>query len=335
VSIFEPKLDLLRQVFGNSVQDCYVELIRMVLGWRRVYRVTLSRQGHSTRESVIVKTLGPNGPATALEAERELRFYQEIHPQLSIPKPHVYHLSTDKKSGFHLIVMEDLSLTHHLPTYLHQWTRSELKCVLRTYAHLHTHSFKSLDEAWLMPRHESLVNFELIPEQVANVQCAGIWGELPGLPDLIAYARASCKKFGGEKTTLLHGDTTPTNAFLPKILDSQLATLIDWIDVGIGMPEFDLAYLDLQPFESGRLIPRSELLDLYWCARSEMDPDIPSPEERHARQLHADVVMALWLTGSASRVALRPYPEGTYPHMHWSSQFGIVYNRLKTLAQEI
>jgi hypothetical protein len=125
------------------------------------------------------------------------------------------------------------------------------------------------------------------------------------------------------------------NAFLPMNLDSQLATLIDWVDAGIGMPEFDLAYMDLQPFECARLIPRSELLDLYWGYRAQIDSDIPSPEERRERQLHADVVTALWLTATASRVALHPYPEGTYPHMHWASQFGIVYNRLKTLANEI
>jgi hypothetical protein len=101
------------------------------------------------------------------------------------------------------------------------------------------------------------------------------------------------------------------------------------------MPEFDLAYLDLQPFESGRGVPRPDVLDLYWCYRSEIDSDIPSPEERHARQFHADVVFTLWLTASASRVATRPYPEGTYPQMHWASQFGIVYNRLRTLANEI
>ena len=34
--------------------------------------------------------------------------------------------------------------------------------------------------------------------------------------------------------TLLHGDTTPANAPLPKDLDSQPATLIDWQDVGRG-----------------------------------------------------------------------------------------------------
>ena len=101
------------------------------------------------------------------------------------------------------------------------------------------------------------------------------------------------------------------------------------------MPEFDLAYIDLQPFESGRLISRAELLDLYWCYRCEIDSNIPAPEERRARQLHADVVMTLWLTAPASRVALHPYPKGTYPHMHWASQFGIVYNRLKTLTEEI
>lgn len=297
--------------------------------------MTFSREGHSTRESVIVKTMGPNGPASALEAERELRFYQVIHPQLSIPKPKVYHFGTDQESGFHLIMMEDLLLTHRLPIYLHQWTRAELKCILRTYAHLHTHSFQSLGYDWLLPRHESLLHFESIPEQVATVQQAGIWDELPCLSSLIAFAREGCTEYRAEKISLLHGDPTPTNAFLPATQDTQLATLIDWIDVGIGMPEFDLAYLDLQPFESARRIPRAELLDLYWCARAELDADIPSPQERRARQLHADVVMALWLTGPASHVALHPYPEGTYPHMHWASQFGIVYNRLKALTEEV
>ena len=102
------------------------------------------------------------------------------------------------------------------------------------------------------------------------------------------------------------------------------------------MPEFDLAYLDLQPFESARLIPRSELLDLYWHLRTETDSrKVPSDEERRARQLHADVVTALWLTASAGRVTLQPFLEGTYPHIHWSSQYGIVYNRLKSLIEEI
>lgn len=297
--------------------------------------MTLSRQGHSTRESIIIKALGPVGPVSAQEAERELLFYKHIYPQLSIPKPEVYNLLTDPETDSHVIMMEDLSLTHHLPTYLHQWRYEELKCVLHTYACLHTSSFDSLEYSWLSPRHEAVLDFEKIPEQVAIVQRAGIWGDLPDLSALISYARASCEKYADETPTLLHGDTTPTNAFLPHDLNSQLATLIDWIDVGVGMPEFDLAYMDLQPFESARRIPRSELLDLYWCFRAELDPDIPSPEERRLRQLHADLVFAFWLTVSASRVALRPYPEGTYPHMHWASQFGIVYNRLKALVEEI
>jgi hypothetical protein len=231
--------------------------------------------------------------------------------------------------------MEDLALTQRLPTFPHQWSRAELKCVLHTYAGLHTSTFDSLEYAWLAPRHETFLHFELIPEQVATVQGAGIWGDIPNLSGLISYVCESSERYADERITLLHGDTTPMNAFLPMNLDSQLATLIDWVDAGIGMPEFDLAYMDLQPFECARLIPRSELLDLYWGYRAQIDSDIPSPEERRERQLHADVVTALWLTATASRVALHPYPEGTYPHMHWASQFGIVYNRLKTLANEI
>ncbi|HEY9525579.1 MAG TPA: aminoglycoside phosphotransferase family protein [Anaerolineales bacterium] len=336
--IYEPNLDLLRQGLGNSIQDCRAELVKIALGWSRVYRVTLSRkgQGHSSmRETVVVKTMDPHGPPTLLEAERELRYYEILHPKLCIAKPEVYFLTTDEATGFHVVVMEDLSPTHHIPTHPYQWTHEELKSVLRAYAYLHTSVVENLEYPWLAPRHESALHFEKIPEQVAVVQRAGIWGGVPELSELIDYARESCSKYADTQLTLLHGDTTPANAPLPRSLNSRPATLIDWQDVGVGMPEFDLAYIDLQPFESGRLVPRPELLDLYWCYRSEMDSEIPSPEERCSRQLHADLVTTLWLTATASRVALQPYPEGTYPHMHWSSQFGIVYDRLKALANEI
>src|SRR6185503_14199803 len=139
-------------------------------GWSRVYRVTLFQEGHSTRDTVIIKTINPQGPPTALEAERELRFYEALHPQLSIPKPEVHFLMTDEASGFHVIVMEDLAPTHHFPTHPYQWKREELRCVLWAYAGLHTNHFKSLEDAWLAPRHECLLNFENIPEQVAIVQ---------------------------------------------------------------------------------------------------------------------------------------------------------------------
>src|SRR6185503_417153 len=99
VIIFEPNLDLLRQALGNNLQDCHAELIKVALGWSRVYRVTLKIQGHSTRDSVIVKTIDPNGPATVLEGERELRFYQTILAGLCIPKPQVYFLATDEATG--------------------------------------------------------------------------------------------------------------------------------------------------------------------------------------------------------------------------------------------
>jgi aminoglycoside phosphotransferase (APT) family kinase protein len=335
VPIYEPNLDLFRQAFGNSITDCHAELIKTALGWSRVYRVTLGTQSHSIREPIIVKTIDPGGPATAREAERELRFYQTLHPELSIAKPEVYFLTTHPETGFHVIVMGDLALTHEIPTHPYQWKREEIKSVLRAYAQLHTCKVPQAGYAWLAPRHESMLDFEKIPGQVAIVQRAGIWDDLPHLNDLLAHARESCEKFEHETLSLIHGDTTPANAALPKDLDSQPAILIDWQDVGIGMPEFDLAYIDLQPFDSARLVPRSDLLGTYWQLRLESDSDIPSPEERRARQLHADLVTALWLTAPAARVTLHPFPAGSYPQIHWASQYGIVYNRLKTLAEEV
>lgn len=316
------------------MQDCHAELIKTTFPWSLVYRVTLRWQGHSAHESVIVKAINPKGSNNLLDAEREFLFYQSLHPKLNIPKPVVHLLTTDKASGWNLILMEDLSSTHRIPKHPYQWTGAELKSVLRAYAGLHTTN-SLLSAPWLNPRHESQLDFDAIPEQVAIVQRAGIWQALPQLTDLITYALESCKKYKDTAITLLHNDTTPTNALLPLDLDSQPAMLIDWQDVGIGMPEMDLAYIDLQPFNSGRLIPRPELLSYYWHFRSDDEANLLSLAQRTNRQLHADLVLALWLTRPASHVALHPYPPGTYPRMHWDSQFGIVYNRLKELADEI
>jgi len=334
VETFKPELDLLKDALGVDIQDCRSELIKTTFPWSLVYRVTLPTQGHFTHESVIVKAINPNGPNDPLDAEREFLFYQTLYPNINIPKPVVHLLTTDKASGWNLIVMEDLSSTHRIPKHPYQWTGAELMSVLRAYACLHT-SNSLLSAPWLNPRHESQLDFDAVPEQVAIVQRAGIWKALPQLAGLISYARESCKKYKDTAITLLHNDTTPTNAPLPLNLDSQPAKLIDWQDVGIGMAEMDLAYIDLQPFNSGRLIPRPQLLSVYWHFRTDNKANSLSLAERANRQLHADLVMALWLTRPASRVALHPYPAGTYQRMHWDSQFGIVYNRLKELADEI
>jgi hypothetical protein len=316
------------------VQDCQAELVKTTFEWSRVFRVTLFGQGHSARDSIIVKAINPEGWSNPLEGEREANFYRVLYPGLNIPRMKIHFVGTDPVSGWLVVLMQDLSMTHYIPSHPYQWTREELKSVLHAYTCLHTSEFTTLDYNWLLPRHETLVNFETIPEQVEMVQCAGTWGELPGLSELIAYARESCQKYAAERLTLLHGDTTPTNAPIPKSKDG-IATLIDWQDVGVGMAEFDLAYLDLQPYESTRLIPRSELLSYYWRFRAQTDSTIPSDDERRARQLHADAITTLWLTAPASRVTLNPFPEGSPQQKHWQSQFGIVYNRLKEISREI
>jgi aminoglycoside phosphotransferase (APT) family kinase protein len=334
---FQPNLDLLRRALGPQIREIRGELIKTTFPWSLVYRVTLPSQGHSKLQSIIVKAIDPKGPSDPPEAERELHFYRSVYPQLTLPKPVVYFIGPDKTSGWNVIIMEDLSSAYRIPKHPYQWTRKELQAVLRAYAILHSSSIvpPESNRKWLNPRHENQLDLNTVCGQVETVQKAGIWDELPELPDLIAYARISCRKYADAAVALLHNDTTPTNAPLPADLDSQPAMLIDWQDAGIGMPEMDLAYIDLQPFHSARGIPRHELLFTYWQMRAKIEGNIGSPEERVKRQLHADLIMALWLTRPASRVATHPHPQGSYPQMHWDSQFGIVYNRLKALALEI
>jgi len=333
VRTFKPTLELFQRALGRYVLGCQAELIKNTLPWSQVYRVTLETgQGHPARQSVILKAINPAGPADA----REHLFYQRIYPRLPIPKPHLYYHGTDAVSDWVIIMLEDLASKYRIPGHPHQWTRAELRSVMRTYAVLHSAPLlpAESERGWLNPRHECELDFDAIPTQVADVQAAGIWGNLPELAALIDCARRSCKRFAGAALSILHNDTTPTNAPLPREGGAKPAVLIDWQDAGIGMAEMDLAYIDLQPFESGRRIPRPELLSIYWQYRAECGDEPPPAAERAARQLHADLVMALWLTRPASGVALHPYPEGTYPRMHWESQFGIVYRRLKELGRE-
>ena len=63
----------------------------------------------------------------------------------------------------------------------------------------HTSPVENLNYAWLAPRHESLLDFEKIPEQVAVVQRAGFWGAFQELGDLMSYACESCRKYQDEQ----------------------------------------------------------------------------------------------------------------------------------------
>ncbi|MGZ6317148.1 MAG: phosphotransferase family protein, partial [Anaerolineales bacterium] len=312
-------------------------LIKTTFPWSLVYRVTLQMQGHSMREPIVLKAINPEGPSDPGEGNREYRFYKRISAGLRTGMPHVHAVEVDESNGWYVILLEDLSTTHRIPQHHYQWTRMELRAVLHAYALLHTSSVlpSASDREWLNPRHESQLDLERIPEQVSELHRAGLWGDVPELADLIAYAHGSCQRYEGAEMALLHNDTTPPNAPLPKDLEAEPAALIDWQDAGVGMPEMDLAYIDLQPFESGRGIPREELLSCYWDLRRGITGETPSPSERAKRQLHADLLMTLWLTRAASRVALHPYPAGSYQAAHWGSLFGIVYNRLRELAREI
>jgi phosphotransferase family enzyme len=337
VPSFRLSRELLTRALDAPLLAFRAEQIKTTFPWSLVFRVALHVQGHPAPKSVVVKAIDPHGPADPHEGQREFRFYQSIYPGLPQPKPRLHALSVDDDTGWYVIVLEDLSASYRIPQHPYQWSRIEMQAVLRAYAALHSAPVlpSESDRQWLNPRHEIQLDFDMIPEQVATVQRLGIWGDLPGLPDLMAYARESCQKYAELPVSLLHNDTTPTNAPLPRELASQPALLIDWQDAGIGMPEMDLAYIDLQPFRSGRLIPREELLSTYWKMRGCLHGDVPPPGERSLRQIHADLIMALWLTRPAGRVALHPYPEGTYPRMHWDSHFGIIYDRLKELTGEI
>jgi hypothetical protein len=274
--------------------------------------------------SVIIKWIGPDWPLDPHGADREYRFYQQLHPRLSIQKPHLLFLGIDAETQARLIVMEDLSLRCSIPHYSHIWTTAEFRCLLQAYAHLHSRGETWLpppeERGWMLPPQKTHWQTEEILTAAETITSTGVWKPLPGLDRLACQAVATSRRWQDYPVTLLHYDGAPANIALPYGLEGE-AVLIDWQDVTWGIAELDLAYLFNQPFGSARQIERQPALDYYWEQRYKWSGWIPSLAERRAVQRHADILMSFTLLQVGTQAALYPHPAGSFPRIYWDSQF--------------
>jgi hypothetical protein len=338
--VFRLTLRRLRQIVDPQISSFDFRLIKTSASPSMVYRVALDYpQGHPGVRSVIVKTIAPVWPKDPCGPDREVNFYSRLAPCLALRRPQVYYAGVDAGSQYRLIVMEDLSASHHFPSPTHRWTPDEGGCMMRAYARLHVQGRDCLPPEeqriwmWQMALQEKPWEPEVLLRMVGYLMAQGIWASLPRIERLIQRTLAELTVFARNPATLLHNDVYPPNVALPLDLDGD-AVLLDWEMAGWGLAECDLAFMFLQPYRSAREIDRTRALAIYWAERRSLEGRCPPVAERQAVQRHADAMWALSLVPVAYQAAAEPYPAGSAPRAYWNAMFGVLYEHLANLCAE-
>jgi len=335
--VYTPSLDLLRQVLHPGISNFQIELIKKSFNPSGVYRLALEySRGQPDSNSVILKYFEPGANPAYWSVDREYSYYQIIYPNVEINKPELYYLGFAEDDKTRVLVLEDLSTRYYIPNHPYFWNKEEFSAILRTYARLHALGANWLPQVhqreWMLQPQETRWDINDIPGMVQVIEQAGIWNHDLDLNQLIAETRTNMGKYADHPITLLHYDTVPPNIGIPNNLQED-AILIDWQDATWGIAELDLAYFFNQPFSSAKNINRQDALDYYWKIRARIEGKLDSPVVRDAIQRYADILLCFTLISAGHRVTLSPYPEGTYPYLHWESMFEILHDRLLELSQ--
>ena len=340
VTVYTPTLDLLRNAISAGIVGFQDRLIKTGAVPTRVHRLHLEYEAQAVGPlSAILKVAAPDWPADPPGPDRERRFYACLLPQLDVAHPRIYYTGVEGETGCRILLLEDLAPTHYCPLPLHAWTPAEMHRLLRAYARLHIAGCDALppqgERGWmwrpLLQRRDWTAD-QILARFQALVEWE-IWSPLRAIERLIAETLAQMPHFGASPVTLLHNDVYPPNIALPrKTDDPSPAILLDWEMAGWGLAEMDLAFLFMQPYHSTRQVSRPKVLDYYWRQRLRLEGHIPPPDERRARQHHADALWALSLLLRAYDVASQPFPPGSPAAHYWASMFCVVYQRLRDLC---
>ncbi len=336
--MFMPSLEFLREAVSLDIQAYSVKLLQEGAHPSYIYRIDLHYVDDlSGPSSVIVKLIAPNAIHDPYGSTREFMVYTEILPEIKVPAPELLYFRHDKDSDETILVMQDLEPHYSFPAPQHVWSWSEMCCLLRAYARLHTGG-QNLPSAvrraqWIYKPWEKKIDEAKLPMMIKDLVGWNIWPSIPGTDHLIEATIARILYYSQCSPTFLHNDAYPPNVALPVNLDEE-AILIDWGMASWGQPELDLSYLFMQPYRSARMIDRKMALDYYWECRRDLGDSIPTRKVRACRQHHADAVLALAIVSVAHRVACNPYPETSAPQAYWHAMFEVLHEKLGELVSE-
>ena len=331
-----PNLNFWQQLISSKIGEFAARPLKHSSSPATIYRVNFtSRNGRLPLDSVICKVVAPAWPGDPHGSEREFLFYQQLRPRLATPHPTVYYTGQDEATGYRLIVMEDLAAAYRFPPHDHAWTWAEVQCVLRSYARLHVQGAVCLPPPetrhWLWTYFAPTWTPDSITEMAEALVRRGIWQPLPDVTQLAAQTLAAAPQFLALPMTLVHHDIHPSNVALPQDLGCE-GMIVDWEMAGWGLPEIDLAYLFIQPFQTMREVDVAAAMHTYWSYRQQLEGTIPPAAERHARLQHAHALFRLSLLEVAYQRAQNPLPPGSFADLYWQAMFPLLYTRLQELV---
>jgi hypothetical protein len=283
----------------------------------------------------VVKVIEPEWPGDPYGPDRELRFYQDFAPRLPVKTPRLVHGSPDPQTGRRWIVLEDLGAGYYYPGAQHTWEMGEVRCFLRSYAHLHISGAGLLpaegERSWMFTDHRPLGDPEQMLRLAHTLERSGAWGELPGLERLVWDTLQTQQGLSGQAFTLLHHDVSPSNVGLPPGQQGD-AILLDWEMAGWGLAEVDLAHLFLQPLRNVYKLGSRSILAEYWGERLALAGAIPPWDVRRDRQRFADALVALSILQAACPPPGSHHPPGSATGAYWGSILEVLYERLLDLC---
>jgi hypothetical protein len=182
--------------------------------------------------------------------EREVRFYEELAPAVSLATPRCYASAFDPDSGDFALLLEDLG-AERLGDQLAGCSTTDAALVVEELTALHAAWWEDprLEELPWLPAIDHEVNkmgLGLYPQAWASFLerfGAGVTPAVRALGERLgARVVGLLEELGGGPRTVCHGDVRLDNVFFGARPGTRPLTLIDWQITGRGVGTYDVAY---------------------------------------------------------------------------------------------
>ena len=204
--------------------------------------------------SLIAKFPSQHAPTRSLLSrlgvyEREVRFYQEVAPNLALRTPRPYFAAWDAESQQSLLLLEDLS---HLRTQdqLSGCSPEDAELSIVELARFHATFWESprlAELAWAPAWDRGAEFFQQTFPQLWRQLVQRTPGELPGAAKEIgevigSHIVAIKRRLARPPSTLAHGDFRLDNLFFDESDSDTRIVVVDWQAPRVGRGTYDLAY---------------------------------------------------------------------------------------------
>ncbi len=243
-------------------------------------------------DRMVLKTMLVSPHAPGAMYETEVRFYNEIRPQLDIETPHAYAAAFDPASNQFGVLLEDLTARGaRFPDATRPVGVDDVAAILTQLARLHARFWSSDrfagDLAWVATSSHGGMSgiferhgLEIVRDQIRRHSFkADLIAPLgAGLDELWAALNVSRTLLATAPETLLHGDTHIANTYL---LPNGTGGLLDWQLQTRGCFAHDVIYLVCTALPTEiRRVEQHRLLEHYLVELADHGvTDVPSTDE--------------------------------------------------------